>query len=214
VPARGWWHCAGWAARARPAWRWNTRTGIWARSGWRGSCPRRTRRCWRPGSVSWPLSSAPPIAGIRWPRCTGCWPAVRCRGCWCSTAARDLFAALLPVYERVLSAEHPDTLAARHNLAAWTGHAGDPTAARDLFAALLPVYERVIGAEHPSTLTARHNLAHWTGEAGDAGGARDQHAALLPMRERVIGPEHPDTLTTRADLAYWTGQAERGPRRV
>ena len=27
----------------------------------------RTRRCWRPGSASWPPSSAPPIAGTRWP---------------------------------------------------------------------------------------------------------------------------------------------------
>ena len=46
---------------------------------------------------------------------------------------------LLPVQERVLGPEHPDTLAARANLARWTGEAGDAAAARDLFAALLPV---------------------------------------------------------------------------
>ena len=28
---RGWWCCAGWVARGRPAWRWSTRTGIWPR---------------------------------------------------------------------------------------------------------------------------------------------------------------------------------------
>ena len=38
-------------------------------------------------------------------------------------AARDLFAALLPVFERVLGPEHPDTLSARANLARWTGKA-------------------------------------------------------------------------------------------
>ena len=40
--------------------------------------------------------------------------------------ARDQYAALLPVCERVLGPEHPLTLAARANLAAWTGQAGGP----------------------------------------------------------------------------------------
>ena len=73
-----------------------------------------------------------------------------------------------PSDERVLGAEHPDTLTARRNLASWTGQAGDAAGARDQFAALLPVRERVLGAEHPDTLTTRANLAYWTGQAGDA----------------------------------------------
>ena len=43
--------------------------------------------------------------------------------------ARDLLAVLLPVTEKVLDAEHPDSLTARANLASWTGRAGDPAAA-------------------------------------------------------------------------------------
>jgi hypothetical protein len=39
--------------------------------------------------------------------------------------ARDQFAALLPVSERVSGAEHPETLTTRANLAYWTGQAGD-----------------------------------------------------------------------------------------
>ena len=39
--------------------------------------------------------------------------------------ARDQFAALLPIEERVLGPEHPDTLTARRNLAYWTGEAPD-----------------------------------------------------------------------------------------
>ena len=132
--------------------------------------------------------------------------------CWTGEAgdaagARDQFAALLPIRERVLGPEHPDTLTTRHELARWTGEAGDAAGARDQFAALLPIRERVLGPEHPDTLTTRHDLARWTGEAGDAAGARDQFAALLPIRERVLGPEHPDTLTTRHNLARWTGEA-------
>lgn len=56
-----------------------------ARTEWRGSCPQRTWRCWRPASASWPPSSAPPMAGIRWPGYTVRRPPARRRGCWCST---------------------------------------------------------------------------------------------------------------------------------
>ena len=125
--------------------------------------------------------------------------------------ARDCHAGMLPIRERVLGAEHPDTLTTRANLATWTGRAGDAAGARDQFAALLLTRERVLGAEHPDTLTTRHDLANWTGEAGDAAGARDQFAELLPIQVRVSGPEHPDTLTTRRNLASWTGQTEDGP---
>jgi hypothetical protein len=42
-----------------------------------------------------------------------------------AAGARDQFAALLPVRERVSGSEHRDTLAARANLAHWTREAGD-----------------------------------------------------------------------------------------
>jgi hypothetical protein len=82
-----------------------------------------------------------------------------------TTAARDLFAGLLPVDERVLGPEHLRTLADRANLAGFTGEAGDPATARDLFAGLLPARQRVIGLQHPDTLADRANLAYWTGQA-------------------------------------------------
>ena len=124
-----------------------------------------------------------------------------------AAGARDQFAALLPVAERVLGPEHPDTLAARASLAYWTGQAGDAAAARVQFAALLPVAERVLGPEHPDTLINRHNLANFAGYAGDAAAARDQFATLLRVRERVFGADSPDTLVARFNLAYWTGRA-------
>jgi hypothetical protein len=69
----------------------------------------------------------------------------------------------VPIRERVLGPEHPDTLAARANLARWTGKAGDAAGARDQYAALLPLYERVLGPEHPDTLNTRAGLAHFAG---------------------------------------------------
>ena len=122
-------------------------------------------------------------------------------------AARDQFAALLPVAERVLGPEHPDVLINRHNLANFTGYTGDAAAARDQFAALLRVRERVFGGDSPDTLVARFNLAYWTGCAGDAAAARDQFGALLPSYELVFSPEHAETLAVWYQLAHWTPQA-------
>jgi hypothetical protein len=70
---------------------------------------------------------------------------------------------LLPVCERVLGPEHPDTLLTRANLARWTGTTGNPAGARDQLAALLPIRERVSGREHPQTVGTRLLLARWTG---------------------------------------------------
>jgi len=44
--------------------------------------------------------------------------------------ARDLYAAQLPICERVLGREHPDTLIVRNDLARWTGVAEDGPAPR------------------------------------------------------------------------------------
>ena len=72
-----------------------------------------------------------------------------------AAAARDQFAALLPICERLLGPEDLNTLVTRANLAYWTGETGDAAAARDQFAALLPMWERVLGWEHPDTLPVR-----------------------------------------------------------
>ncbi|MGW3346315.1 tetratricopeptide repeat protein [Nonomuraea rubra] len=126
-------------------------------------------------------------------------------------AARDEFAALLPLQERIHGPDHPRVLATRHALALWTGQAGDPTAARDGAAALLPIRERVLGPEHPDTLGTRHDLAYWTGQAGDPEAARDQFLALLRISERVLGPEHPQTLGSRHVLAVLLGRLGDAP---
>ena len=77
-------------------------------------------------------------------------------------AAKDAIAALLPIRERVLGPDHPETLTTLENLASWTGEAGDAAGARDQLAALVPVEERVLGPEHPNTLTDRASLIRWT----------------------------------------------------
>jgi hypothetical protein len=124
-------------------------------------------------------------------------------------AARDLWQLIADAHtdSDAYGPEHPATLAARHELAHWTGEAGDAVGARSRFAVLLPIREQIQGPEHQDTLITRHSLARWTGEAGDAAGARTQFAVLVPIGERVLGPEHPLTLETRDSLARWTGEA-------
>jgi hypothetical protein len=74
---------------------------------------------------------------------------------------------LLPLQEKALGADNPDTLITRASLARWTGRAGDAAGARDQFARLLPIQERVLGPVHPDTLSARGNLSFWGSQAGD-----------------------------------------------
>lgn len=129
---------------------------------------------------------------------------------------RGSYLASLDLFQQILNAHnengaygpaHSGTLSARHDLAVWTGVAGDPEGARDQLAALLPDRERIQGPEDLRTLSTRNQLSRWTGDAGDPAGARDQYAAVIPVCERVLGPEHPDTLSARGSLAYWSRQA-------
>jgi len=64
-------------------------------------------------------------------------------------------------------------LAAREELAYWTGCAGAAAAARDQFAALLTSYERILGPEHPETLAVWYQLAHWSSLTGDESAMQD-----------------------------------------
>ena len=68
------------------------------------------------------------------------------------------FSALVPKTERVLGAQHPNTIAARTSLAAMTDQAGDKTGARQQLAALLPWAKQVLGPRHPITHAIRGNL--------------------------------------------------------
>ncbi|MFG2174408.1 tetratricopeptide repeat protein [Streptomyces niveus] len=99
--------------------------------------------------------------------------------------------------ERVLGADHPDTLLVRGNLAAGllerseTGEAGgaaDRERAVALWESVIGDARRVLGDDHPDTLLARSNLAraHRSVEATES---------VLADCVRVLGPGHPRTLT-------------------
>lgn len=103
--------------------------------------------------------------------------------------------------ERVLGADHPNTLASRNNLAVALGALHEHRQAAELHRATLTARERVLGPDHPDTLNSRHNLASALGGLGEHRQAADLHRATLTACERVLGPDHPHTLTSRNNLA-------------
>ncbi|MFI8360014.1 hypothetical protein ACIGD1_07610 [Streptomyces sp. NPDC085612] len=117
-------------------------------------------------------------------------------------AAADLTGILRRREDR-LGPRHPDTLAARHQLAFFTGEAGNPHAAAARFAALAADAASVLGPDHPDTLAARHALAHSTGEAGAPAEAARQLARLLTDRLRAQHPDDPRVLATRRGLLWY-----------
>jgi len=103
--------------------------------------------------------------------------------------------------ERILGAEHPETLTARNDLAAshhWVGRSAEAIA---IYEALLADHERILGAEHPATLTIRNNLAYTYRKHARVGDAIAILEPLLADREGILGVKHPDTLTTCNNLA-------------
>ncbi|MFB9681669.1 tetratricopeptide repeat protein [Streptosporangium vulgare] len=137
---------------------------------------------------------------------------------WCGTylyhladlpRAIEVLTHVLTDHEKVLGADHPDTLLSRSNLAGAYGSAGRVAEAITMYKATLAEQERVLGADHPDTLASRSNLASTYWLAGRVAEAITMHEATLAERERVLGADHPDTLASRNDLAGAYGLAGR-----
>ena len=123
-----------------------------------------------------------------------------------STEQAILIAEPLPAdQERALGADHPDTLAVRHTLAAAYAAAG-LTKAIPLFEQILADQERVLGGDHPHILRTRLNLAKAYQGLGPKADVISLFEQILADQERVLGADHPDTPDARHGLAraYWS----------
>ena len=108
---------------------------------------------------------------------------------------------LIADQEQALGADHPETLAARNNLANAYQMAGRMDEAIALHEQVLADRERVLGPDHPDTLASRKNLADASRAADPASEAIALHEQVLADREQALGPDHPDTLASRNNLA-------------
>ena len=109
--------------------------------------------------------------------------------------------ALTADLERMLGADHPDTLNARNSLAAAYLSAGRPADAIPLFERALVGLERTQGPNHPDTLASRSNLAAAYQDAGRVGEAILLLRLTVAARERMLGDAHRDTLNSCGNLA-------------
>ncbi len=100
-----------------------------------------------------------------------------------------------------LGPDHPETIAARANLAVSYHAAGHKAAAVTLFESVVADRERLLGPEHPDTIAARANLAASYGSTGRTAEAITIGEQVVSDRERLLGAEHPDTIAARANLA-------------
>jgi tetratricopeptide (TPR) repeat protein len=130
------------------------------------------------------------------------WAARQLRETADLSRAIHLGAQVLAESERVLGADHPDTLTARNGLASAYRAAGRLGEAIPLFEQAMVGYRRVLGPDHPWTLISQNNFAGAYREAGRLSEAISLYEQNLADRERVLGADHLSTLTTRNNLAY------------
>ena len=103
--------------------------------------------------------------------------------------------------ERVLGADHPDTLRSRNNLALAHRAAGQLNEAIPIHEETLTALTRILGPNHPDTLISRNNLADAYRAAGRVNEAIPLFEETLEAQTQILGPNHPDTLRSRNNLA-------------
>ncbi|VFN05884.1 MAG: Tetratricopeptide repeat-containing protein [Candidatus Kentron sp. G] len=115
--------------------------------------------------------------------------------------AESLYQRALAASERVLGAEHPQTLTNINNLALLYQAQGRYGEAELLYERAVVGSERALGAEHPGTLTSINNLAVLYGFQGRYEEAESFSQCALMACKRGLGAEHPVTLASLNNLA-------------
>ena len=104
--------------------------------------------------------------------------------------------------ERILGADHPDTLASRYEIGFTLSKLGRHAEALAEYARVASGREARLGSEHPETLAARQESAYVLGQLGRHAEAHQVYSAVLVARQGTMGADHPDTLRCRHNLAF------------
>jgi tetratricopeptide (TPR) repeat protein len=103
--------------------------------------------------------------------------------------------------ERAFGPDHPDTLAARNNLALALDHEGKYAEAEAESRAVILLQEKVLGPENVDTLATHETLAIALADQGKHREAESEFRTLIRLREKVLGAQNLATLKARNDLA-------------
>jgi tetratricopeptide (TPR) repeat protein len=104
--------------------------------------------------------------------------------------------------EKLLGADHPDTLEALHTLAHAHEYTDHPTKAIELYQRAAAERACVLGDDHADTLRSRAGLAAAHTMAGRAVEAMELLEQVAADQERVLNSDHPIRLATRFFQAY------------
>jgi tetratricopeptide (TPR) repeat protein len=115
--------------------------------------------------------------------------------------AVPLFEGILAARERLLSAEHPGTLASRTDLAGAYSAAGRLGEAVELYERRLAESERLLGPAHPQVAVALYRLGTMQAELGDLASARTALGRAVEVDTAAYGPDHPEVATDMEALA-------------
>ena len=115
--------------------------------------------------------------------------------------AEELEVQVMQTSKRVLSDEHPDTLASMADLAATYTKQGRWEEAEELQVQVMQTRMRVLTNEHPNTLSSMNNLAATYSNQGRWEEAEELQVQVMQTRMSVLTNEHPDTLASMNNLA-------------
>lgn len=124
-------------------------------------------------------------------------------------AAVHLLRQLHQERDALLGPDHPDTLAARHDIARYLAEAGRLSEAVVLLDRLASDRQRVLGPRHTATLVTRSSRARFLRDSGDAPQALHLFRELLPTMTAALGPAHVDVLLARQELGRTLGHIGR-----
>jgi tetratricopeptide (TPR) repeat protein len=104
--------------------------------------------------------------------------------------------------ERILGADHPDTLDCCQILAASYTNIGRLAEGVELAERAVAGFTKILGIDHTRTLESRLSLAHTYRRAGWLDDATVLYTTILAARERVLGMDDPATIDSRRLLSY------------
>ncbi|MFF1813530.1 tetratricopeptide repeat protein [Streptomyces sp. NPDC058251] len=103
--------------------------------------------------------------------------------------------------QRVLGADHPDTLECLSKYARALRAMGDYSAAIERHREVLAARTRVLGPHHLDTISSRHHLARALRYLGYHAEALELARVTTSTLTQALGPDHPETLASRDVLA-------------
>jgi non-specific serine/threonine protein kinase/serine/threonine-protein kinase len=127
----------------------------------------------------------------------------------------QLQARVVEALHRTLGDDHPLTLTARYNLAAYYYREGRLTEAEPIFVDVLETRRRVLGPDHPATLSGLHGVGVLYRRMGRYEESEAYLSEALKERRRVEGADHPmvfRTMNGLAKLYALTGREDEAER--